>query len=187
MSWLPQGTGIALAELPRLALERCHIDVAVRFCPMTRARASRCLRNLWCRSKWAFGGAIPKLGGIPARLLHRRVCACSGQRRRARLHTLAAHRSRCSGQSMNAPTTLPAVPTLHCCVLTLVCMANLSSTAAPDEDALGKATAYPAAPDLTQTHQERYNYARNPACACCATPWPRLLPLWHRIGRWTKA
>jgi CubicO group peptidase (beta-lactamase class C family) len=32
----------------------------------------------------------------------------------------------------------------------------LSSTAAPDEAALGKANGYPAAPTLAQTHQERY-------------------------------
>nr|WP_295778299.1 serine hydrolase [Rhodoferax sp.] len=48
------------------------------------------------------------------------------------------------------------MPTLRKCLLAWVCLISLSSIAAPDEDALGKANAYPAAPKLIQTHQERY-------------------------------
>ena len=54
---------------------------------------------------------------------------------------------------MTARTTLPR---LARCLLPWVCMASLTSLAAPDEAALGKANGYPAAPTLKQAYQERY-------------------------------
>lgn len=57
---------------------------------------------------------------------------------------------------MNTSTNMQA---LRRCLLAWVCLASLTSLtsiAAPDETALGKSNAYPVAPTLALTHEERY-------------------------------